>query len=88
MTTIHLQQLGSSLASRARGRELRLQLEAAESLSTLDFTGVLSVSESFADEVLGVLAEVHGIDWLSEPIRVVILDVIERGTLTTSPIAV
>lgn len=87
MTTIRLHQLGSSLASRARGRELRLQLETTGGRCTLDFDGVLSVSESFADEVLGVLVETYGVDWLSQhvafenvspPVRTVILDVVER----------
>lgn len=92
MTTFRLQELGSSLASRARGRELRLQVKANDGPCTLDFAEVLSVSESFADELLGVLVADHGVDWLSQhiafenvstPVRGVILDVIERRTTPT-----
>jgi len=51
---------GRTLATRPLGSELRAQLaeEAAEEQAvTLDFSGVLSVSHSFADEFMGKLAE-------------------------------
>ncbi len=36
----------------------------------LDMSGVLSMSESYADELLGVPAGLHGLDWVSQNIKV------------------
>lgn len=61
------QKYGTDLSSRSRGVELRSQIELeclAGSIVILDFQGVRTVSESFADEVFGILAVKHGEEWL------------------------
>ena len=59
----------SDLASRQAAAHLRTQVEscvlAGEQVS-IDLNGVFSISESYADELFGVLALRYGLEWLSD----------------------
>lgn len=64
---------GTDVSSRQRAAELRAVVEAQigqRSLVELDFTGVRSVSSSFADELFGLLVDTHGEAWFRDHIRV------------------
>lgn len=70
-TTFKLE--GTDLAARKTAASLRLQLEGALNKSDyieLDFSEVYSASESFVDELLGVLVATHGLEWLFKHIEV------------------
>lgn len=57
--SIQMIEYGSTMATRQRGEELRakvLDIAGQDSHVVLDFEGVLSVSSSFADELIGRLA--------------------------------
>ena len=59
----------TDLASRQAAAELRAQIEKRASQGekiSVDFSSVLSISESYADELFGVLAFRYGLEWLSE----------------------
>jgi len=63
MTTIRLLEWGEFLGTRSLGREIHdviLDSLSAETPVTIDFTGVLSVSWSFADECFGRLEDIVG----------------------------
>lgn len=63
---------GSDLASRVSARNLRFKAEqviTTEKVVAIDLTGVLSISESFADELFAVLVEQHGLEWFSNNIK-------------------
>ncbi|PPD44396.1 MAG: hypothetical protein CTY16_11790 [Methylobacter sp.] len=63
---------GSDLASRVSARNLRFRAEqvvTTEKVVAIDLTGVLSISESFADELFAVLVEQHGLEWFSNNIK-------------------
>ena len=36
----------------------------------LDLAAVESISDSYADELFGVIAAVHGLDWLSQHVKI------------------
>ncbi len=62
----------SDLASRASARILRLKVEqtvCSGSVAIIDLTKVISISESYADELFAVLVEQHGIEWFSDNIQ-------------------
>jgi hypothetical protein len=63
---------GIDLSSRSRGALLRATIENSVDANTavLDFASVRTVSNSFADEVFGVLAVRHGKEWLVKRIRI------------------
>lgn len=68
MNTFNLDINYSDLASRQAAAELRAVIEehaAAGNLVALNFKDVFSVSESYADELFGVLVIRHGLAWLS-----------------------
>ena len=59
----------TDLASRQAAAELRSKIEARSfngQKTFVDLISVLSISESYADELFGVLALRHGLEWLSE----------------------
>lgn len=63
---------GSDLASRASARNLRLKIEqivATEKIAVIDLTNVVSISESYADELFAILVELHGLEWFSNNIK-------------------
>lgn len=64
------QQVGTHLSSRDRAAELRAYLADLGLKVTLDFSNVVSVSSSFADELFGVLVLEHGIEWLRDHVDV------------------
>ena len=63
---------GSDLASRVAARHLRIDAERAIALgkiAAVDLTNVISISESYADELFAVLVEQHGLEWFSKNIK-------------------
>lgn len=75
MKTIRLiDEAGSDLSSRWRASGLRRQVltvVAGGEVCAVDFDGVRAVSDSFADELFGVLAEERGDEWFREHVRLV-----------------
>jgi anti-anti-sigma regulatory factor len=92
MSTVYqIADLGTDLSSRTSARKLRNalvdQVEHEGRTVVLDFSGVRSVSHSFADELLAVLIQSRGEAWFRrfvrvqnhEPyIRLTLLDAIDR----------
>jgi len=66
---------GTDLSSRQRAAALRLdittQTAAGVTPVTLDFVGVRTVSESFADGALAVLVAERGEEWFRQNVRLV-----------------
>jgi anti-anti-sigma regulatory factor len=65
---------GTDISSRQRAASLRIAVESHVSDSgqvELDFTGVRSISSSFADELFGILVASHGDTWFRDHVRVV-----------------
>lgn len=63
---------GSDLASRASARNLRVKAEQTVEtgkIAVIDLTNVVSVSESYADELFAILIEQHGLEWFSDNIK-------------------
>jgi hypothetical protein len=63
----------SDLASRTSASRLRSSFEGEliDSTVRLDLTNVLSISESYADELFGVLVQQYGLEWVFSRIQVV-----------------
>ncbi|WP_052700082.1 STAS-like domain-containing protein [Methylocucumis oryzae] len=63
---------GTDLASRFSARNLRYQVqqEAANNIVNIDLTNVISISESYADELFAVLVEENGLEWFSNRIKI------------------
>lgn len=76
MTNLNLEHFspsGRDLASRASAKILRAQAEQAIStgkLAVIDLTNVVSISESYADELFAVLVENYGLEWFSSNIKI------------------
>lgn len=64
------EKFGTDISSRRCGAALREQLDALSGECVLDFTGVRTISSSFADEVFGVLFLSHGEQWFRSRIRI------------------
>jgi hypothetical protein len=63
---------GSDLASRVSARKLRFKAEqtiATGKIAVIDLTNVISISESYADELFAVLVAQHGLEWFSNNIK-------------------
>lgn len=63
---------GSDLASRAQASRLRNKIENAVSSgksAVVDLTEVISISESYADELFAVLVLNHDIEWFTNNIK-------------------
>lgn len=63
----------TDLASRQAAAELRAQivqhvLTGSKQRASIDFSNVLSISESYADELFGVLALRYGLEWLTNSV--------------------
>lgn len=68
MNTYQIKISDTDLASRQAAAELRAQIERLASQGekvAIDLSGVHAISESYADELFGVLALRHGLEWLS-----------------------
>lgn len=61
---------GTHLSSRGRAAELRASLFASPSRLVLDFSGVVALSASFADELFGVLVIEKGLEWIRDNVGV------------------
>ena len=71
MFTYSIKIADTDLASRQAAAELRAQivqyvLSGNNKKVSLDLSGVLSISESYADELFGILAVRYGLDWFSD----------------------
>lgn len=78
---------GTDVSSRQRAAELRVVVESHVGQGhcvELDFTGVRSLSSSFADELFGLLVESHGEAWFRDHIRVHGLAPLHRRTVLES----
>lgn len=62
--------LGCFLSSRESAANLRTRALSTDGVCRFDFTGVVSVSDSFADELFAVIVQLKGHDWFSEHIHV------------------
>ena len=66
---------GTDLSSRQRATALRLDIASQTAAGitpvTLDFAGVRSVSESFADGAIAVLVAERGEEWFRQNVRLV-----------------
>ncbi len=63
----------SDLASRQAAAQLRLKVERLAKSSQkiqIDFRNVFSISESYADELFGVLAVRNNLDWLAQHVSI------------------
>ena len=69
MVTYPIKIADTDLASRQAAAELRAQIErrvlAGEKIS-IDLGAVFAISESYADELFGVLAFRYGLEWLAD----------------------
>jgi hypothetical protein len=63
-------QFGTDLSSRQTGVKLRQQIEYNLEASFLDFSGVRTISSSFADETFAVLFLSRGEAWFKSHIRI------------------
>lgn len=68
--TIELGAKGTDLSGRVLGRELRQQIVTSNCRVHLDFEGVECASESFLDELFGVLVLRKGKSWFREHVKV------------------
>lgn len=71
MNAITITLAETDLASRHAAARVRVPVEAhalAGGLVTIDLGKVLSLSESYADELFGVLVARHGLEWFAEHI--------------------
>ncbi|MBU1482038.1 MAG: STAS-like domain-containing protein [Gammaproteobacteria bacterium] len=73
MLTYPIKIADTDLASRQAAAALRAEIE-QHALSgrkvSIDLSTVLSISESYADELFGILALRHGLEWLSDNVVV------------------
>lgn len=62
----------TDLATRYAARDVaaRVRNAALNGQAIVDLSEVLSISDSYADEVFGVLTFVYGLDWLLSHVRV------------------
>ncbi|CAG1021002.1 hypothetical protein DOJK_00710 [Patescibacteria group bacterium] len=70
VATFHFEE--SDLAARTSARYRRIKIEQAiteNKIVIVDLTNVLSVSESYADELFAVLVKKHGLEWFSNNIK-------------------
>jgi hypothetical protein len=67
-------EFGTDLSSRTRANHLRQRIAAAIDSGcapvTVDFSGVRTISTSFADEVFAVLIQERGEDWFTASIHI------------------
>jgi len=71
---------GTDLSARTRARALRADVVARAPV-TLDFSGVECVSDSFHDELFGVLVAERGLEWFRANVVLEGLDVAIRQDL-------
>jgi hypothetical protein len=77
MTTpvIALVRYGTDLSSRATGSAVRNIIDNAIAVGatsvTVDCAGIRTLSESFADEVFGILVSTHGKPWFKNHVAVI-----------------
>lgn len=73
--------IGVDISSRTRAAALRQAIEADCDITRLDFSGVRTISDSFADELFGVLVEQRGDEWFRTHVQVTNLSDALRATI-------
>lgn len=74
MSNVVLKLPGSDLASRSSAARERYRLVSAVQQGQqviVDLSEVLSISESYADELFGILAAQKGLEWITKNVRLV-----------------
>lgn len=87
----HFSPNGKDLASRTSARLLRIQVELYVStgkLAVIDLTNVISISESYADELFAVLVEDYGLEWFSKNIKILNHPINSTGVLRSIATAI
>lgn len=51
-------------------RDLLIKITGEGKVVTLDFAGIESISQSFGDEILGILTREHGIEFIKSLVKV------------------
>lgn len=77
-------ELGVYLSSRDVASSFRARVLGLGSVVTLDFSNVLSLSDSFADEFFAVIVEERGFDWFAQHLKVTGLSASARETILRS----
>ncbi len=75
---------GTDLSSRVRAAHLRheiIRLHHAERIE-LNFLGVRTISDSFADELFGILVKEMGEEWFQQHVQVANLAELPRETMS------
>jgi len=83
-STTYLKEYGTDLSNRFCGSELRSRVVASAETGIpqiIDFEGVRTLSESFADELFAVIVEELGSDWFRQHLRLVNLTPEIRRTI-------
>lgn len=83
-TIIVLKECGSDVSSRFRAAQLRedvIRIVEAAGQASLDFSGVRTISESFADELFAVLIYDRGEAWFRTHVKVIGLEPLTRATV-------
>ncbi len=84
MTTIRIaDECGSDLSSRHVASALRKRVVAlsADGRVTLNFEGVRTLSDSFADELCAVLVQERGKEWFKKNVCITNISVVIRQTI-------
>ena len=66
--TIKLSDFGNSLGTHIDAKKIREQIMNENEKTILDFEGISIISNSFADEILGIIVRDFGIKKLSEKV--------------------
>ncbi len=85
-TTIRIaEEVGTDVSSRRVAARVRKDVVSAVSAGmgpvVVDFSGVRSISNSFADELLAILVARHGRQWFRDHVKVVGLDAYDRDAI-------
>lgn len=86
MTTIHLaKRYGTDISSRRTAsmlrRELVTRIQKGQVRATIDFDGVESVSDSFLDELFGVIVRDLGKQWFRDYIKLINVQPDDRSSI-------
>lgn len=66
--TVKLSDLGNSLGTREEAKRIRDKIMESSEIVTLDFENISIVSNSFADELLGIIVRDFGFEKLKEKV--------------------
>ena len=81
---IKMSLLGNSLGTRSDAEKLRIEILKSEEMCVLDFADVSIVSNSFADELLGIIVRDFGMKTLKEKVILRSANVEVSATIRTA----